>query len=126
MDDYLAQLKQVQKMGSMKSIINKLGLGTMTEEQEEKAQKEFKRTEAIISSMTMAERNDPTILNAKRRIRIANGSGTTVQQVNMCVKQYERTRNTMKQVMSNKGSLMKMASKMGKNLTPDDLKNFKF
>ena len=126
MDDYLAQLKQVQKMGSMKSIINKLGLGTMTEEQEEKAQKEFKRTEAIISSMTMAERNDPTILNAKRRIRIANGSGTTVQQVNMCVKQYDMTRNTMKQVMSNKGSLMKMASKMGKNLTPDDLKNFKF
>ncbi len=126
MDDYLAQLKQVQKMGSMKSIINKLGLGTMTEEQEEKAQKEFKRTEAIISSMTMAERNDPTILNAKRRIRIANGSGTTVQQVNMCVKQYDMTRNTMKQVMSNKSGLMKMASKMGKNLTPDDLKNFKF
>ena len=126
MDDYLAQLKQMQKMGSMKSIINKLGLGTMTEEQEEKAQKEFKRTEAIISSMTMAERNDPTILNAKRRIRIANGSGTTVQQVNMCVKQYDMTRNTMKQVMSNKSGLMKMASKMGKNLTPDDLKNFKF
>lgn len=126
MDDYLTQLKQVQKMGSMKSIINKLGLGTMTEEQEEQAQKEFKRTEAIISSMTMAERNDPTILNAKRRLRIANGSGTTVQQVNMCVKQYDMTRNTMKQVMSNKGSLMKMASKMGKNLTPDDLKNFKF
>lgn len=126
MDDYLTQLKQVQKMGSMKSIINKLGLGTMTEEQEEQAQREFKRTEAIISSMTMAERNDPTILNAKRRLRIANGSGTTVQQVNMCVKQYDMTRNTMKQVMSNKGSLMKMASKMGKNLTPDDLKNFKF
>lgn len=126
MDDYLSQLKQVQKMGSVKSIISKLGLGTMTEEQEEKAQKEFKRTEAIISSMTMAERNDPSILNAKRRIRIANGSGTTVQQVNMCVKQYDMTRNTMKQVMSNKGNLMKMASKMGKNLTSDDLKNFKF
>lgn len=124
MDDYLSQLKQVQKMGSVKSIISKLGLGTMTEEQEEKAQKEFKRTEAIISSMTMAERNDPSILNAKRKIRIANGSGTTVQQVNMCVKQYDMTRNTMKQVMSNKGNLMKMASKMGKNLTPDDLKNF--
>ena len=126
MDDYLSQLKQVRKMGSMKSIINKLGLGTMTEEQEEKAQQEFKRTEAIIQSMTMAERNDPSILNAKRRIRIANGSGTTVQQVNMCVKQFDMTKNTMKQVMSNKGNLMKMAGKMGKNLTPDDLKNFKF
>ena len=76
--------------------------------------------------MTMAERNDPSILNAKRRIRIANGSGTTVQQVNMCVKQFDMTKNTMKQVMSNKGNLMKMAGKMGKNLTPDDLKNFKF
>lgn len=124
MEDYLSQLKQVRKMGSMKSIINKLGLGTMTEEQEEKAEKEFKRTEAIIQSMTMAERNDPTILNAKRRIRIANGSGTTVQQVNMCVKQYDMTKNTMKQVMSNKSNLFKMAGKLGKNLSPDDIKNF--
>ena len=126
MDDYLSQLKQVKRMGSMKSIISKLGLGTMTEEQELKAEQEFKRTEAIIQSMTMAERNDPTILNAKRRIRIAKGSGTTVQQVNMCVKQYDMTRNTMKQVMSNKSNIMKMAGKLGKNLTPDDLKNFKF
>lgn len=126
MDDYLSQLRQVQKMGSIKSIVNKLGIGNMTEEQEEQAQKEFKRTEAIISSMTMAERNEPAILNAKRRIRIANGSGTTVQQVNMCVKQYDTTKNTMKQLMSNKGNLMKMAGKLGKNLNSDELKNLKF
>ena len=65
--------------------------------------KEQKKNEAIILSMTRAERRHPDILNASRRRRIAAGSGTTVQEVNLLLKQYEQTRQMMKQMMGRKG-----------------------
>ncbi len=125
MQDYLEQLSKVNKLGSFKSILGMFGIGEITEEQNEMIEKQFKLNKAIIQSMTTAEKNDPDILNASRRRRIAAGAGTTVQQVNLLVKQYTQTKNSMKQLMNNKGSIMKMASKLGKNMTPDDLKNFK-
>ena len=75
--------------------------------------------------MTTAEKNDPSILNAGRRKRIAAGSGTTVQDVNLLVKQYEMMKEQMKKIMSNKGALMKAARKIGKNIDPEELKKYK-
>ena len=126
MQDYLDQLTKVNRLGSFKSILGMFGVGEITEEQEALIEKQFKINKAIIQSMTTAEKNDPDILNGKRRRRIAEGSGTTVQQVNLLVQQYTQTKNGMKQFMNNKGSIMKMASKLGKNMNPEDLKNFKF
>ena len=126
MQDYLDQLTKVNKLGSFKSILSMFGVSNITEEQSEMIEKQFKLNKAIIQSMTTAEKNDPDILNANRRKRIAAGAGTTVQQVNLLVKQYTQTKVQMKQLMSNKGSIMKMASKLGKNMNPEDLKNFKF
>ena len=126
MQDYLDQLTKINRLGSFKSILGMFGVGEITEEQEALIEKQFKINKAIIQSMTTAEKNDPDILNGKRRRRIAEGSGTTVQQVNLLVQQYTQTKNGMKQFMNNKGSIMKMASKLGKNMNPEDLKNFKF
>lgn len=126
MQDYLEQMTRVNKLGSFKSILGMFGVAEITEEQSEMIEKQFKLSKAIIQSMTTAEKNDPDILNATRRKRIAAGAGTTVQQVNILVKQYTDTKLQMKQLMNNKSSIMKMASKFGKNMSPDDLKNFKF
>jgi signal recognition particle subunit SRP54 len=72
----------------------------LTDEQSELMEKELKRTEAIIDSMTRAERMNHMILNANRRRRIARGSGTTVQQVNSLIKQYTEMRRMMQQLSS--------------------------
>ena len=88
-------------------------------------EKQLTKTKAIIQSMTTAEKNDPSILNAGRRKRIAAGSGTTVQDVNLLVKQYEMMKEQMKKIMSNKGALMKAARKIGKNIDPEELKKYK-
>ena len=81
LEDYLAQLKQVKKMGSFSSILKMLpGMGQLKNIDID--DKEFDRIEAIISSMTIEERRNPKILNGSRRLRIAKGSGTTVQDIN--------------------------------------------
>ena len=107
LDDYLAQLKQVKKLGSVGDLLKMIpGVGAKlanVEIDEGKIAKEQAKTEAIILSMTKAERRHPDILNASRRRRIAAGSGTTVQQVNLLIKQYEQAKEMMKQVMSAKG-----------------------
>jgi len=82
--------------------------------------KEFVRIEAIICSMTKAERKNPRLLNASRRIRIAKGSGTTVQQINQFMKSFEMTQKMMKKMQNGKG-----LKNMMKNINPNDLKNFK-
>lgn len=125
MQDYLEQMSKVNKLGSLKSILNMIGISEITEEQAEQAEKQFTLSKAIIQSMTMKERNNPDILDASRRRRIAKGAGTTVQQVNILVKQYNETKLQMKKLLNNKSSLMKMAGKFGKNINPNDLKNFK-
>jgi len=108
LDDFRAQLRQVKKLGSFSKILKLLpdqllggvGMPDLTDEQSEMMEKELKRTEAIIDSMTREERVNHMILNANRRRRIARGSGTTVQQVNALVKQYTEMRRMMQQLSS--------------------------
>lgn len=111
LQDYLDQLKQIKKLGSIKSILGMMGLDEKALENSKVAEDQFNRSEAIIQSMTIKERNNPDILNGTRRRRIAAGSGTTVQQVNQFIKQYNDTKLMMKRVMGNKGMLKRMLSK---------------
>lgn len=91
LDDYLVQLRQMKKMGSFSSILKMIpGIGKISDVEID--DKEIARIEAMICSMTLEERRNPKILNASRRIRIANGSGTTVQQLNKFMKTFEMTR----------------------------------
>ena len=102
LDDYLAQLNQIKKLGSVSDLLKMVpGVGSKlanVEIDEDKFAKEQARTSAIILSMTKAERRHPDILNASRRRRIAAGSGTTVQQVNLLIKQYDQMKDMMKQL----------------------------
>ena len=86
--------------------------------------KEFDKVEAIICSMTKQEKRNTKLLNGSRRLRIAKGSGTTVQDVNKFMKSFEMTQKMMKQMKSNKGGMRKMMKNL-ENMDPKDLKNFK-
>ena len=100
LDDFLQQMGQIKKMGGMRSVIGMLpGMGgqRVSDEDIEKSEKEFVRMEAIISSMTMEERNNPKILNASRRKRISAGSAQPVSQINALIKRYEEACKVMKQ-----------------------------
>jgi signal recognition particle subunit SRP54 len=79
-------------------LLGGMGMPEMSEEQTKQMEKELKRTEAIIDSMTAEERNDHRILNANRRRRIARGSGTGVAEVNALIKQYTEMRQMMRQI----------------------------
>ena len=119
LNDYLAQLKQIKKMGSFSSILKMIpGMSKFKDLKVD--DKEFTRIEAIISSMTAKERRNPKILNGSRRLRIASGSGTTVQQINQFMKSFEMTQKMMKQMKTEKG--MKGMMKNLKGFMPDDLK----
>ena len=106
LDDFRKQLSQVKKFGSLSKIMKMLpdqllggmGLPDLNEEQSEQMQRELKRTEAIIDSMTKEERDDHRLLNASRRRRIARGSGTSVSDVNALIKQYVEMRQMMRQL----------------------------
>ena len=107
LEDYLAQLRQVKKMGSFSSILKMLpGMGNLKNIQID--DKEFDKVEAMICSMTLEERRNPKILNGSRRLRIAKGSGTTVQDINKFIKSYEMTQKMMKKLTNNKGAMKKM------------------
>ena len=103
LDDYLDQMGQLSKMGSITDMLKMIpGLGSKlsnVEIDEGAVKKAQSKNCAIIQSMTRMERRNPDILNASRRRRIAAGSGTTVQDVNLLLKQFEQTRTMMKQVM---------------------------
>lgn len=99
LEDYLDQMQQVKKMGSMESVLKMLpGVGNKLKDVEIN-ENALKKPEAIIRSMTYEERCHPEILNASRRRRIAAGSGTTVQDVNQMIKQFESAKQMMKQMM---------------------------
>ena len=118
LNDYLAQLKQIKKMGSFSSILKMIpGMNKIKDLKVD--DKEFVRIEAIISSMTDKERRNPKILNGSRRIRIANGSGTTVQQINQFMKSFEVTQQMMKKMKTEKG--MKNIMKSMKGFMPEGL-----
>ena len=122
LEDYLAQLRQMKKMGSFSSILKMIpGLGSKLKDVEVD-DKEFVKIEAIICSMTKEERRNPEVLNGSRRLRIAKGSGTTVEQINKFMKSFEMTQKMMKEMTSNKG----MMKRMMKNMNMDDLNNLKF
>jgi signal recognition particle subunit SRP54 len=99
-EDFLDQLKQIKKLGPLNDLLKMIpGVNRMAKELDpQMAQDGLKRTEAIINSMTLAERRNPDLLNASRRRRIAQGSGTTVQDVNMLVKQFRDMQKLMKQM----------------------------
>ncbi len=120
LDDFRSQLRQVKKLGSFSKILKLLpdqllggvGMPDLTDEQTELMEKELKRTEAIIDSMTGEERANHIILNANRRRRIARGSGTTVAQVNSLIKQYTEMRRMMQGMFSGGGLRGKMMRRM--------------
>jgi signal recognition particle subunit SRP54 len=99
-EDFLDQLKQVKRLGPITDILGMIpGMNRMTKDIDPMlAQDSLKKTEAIINSMTVHERRNPDVLNASRRRRIATGSGTTVQDVNMLVKQFREMQKMMKQL----------------------------
>jgi signal recognition particle subunit SRP54 len=97
LEDFLEQMQQLKKMGSMKELLAKLpGAGQMKNQLENFDEKEIDRTEAIIRSMTPSERRQPKVLNGSRRLRIAKGSGTTVTEVNSLVNRFEQAAKMMK------------------------------
>jgi signal recognition particle subunit SRP54 len=101
LDDFYSQLQQLKKMGPLGDLLKMIpGMGQLSAQLPSgpEAERELKRVEAIISSMTRDERADPTILNGSRRKRIAKGSGTTVADVNQLVKQFESLKTLMKQM----------------------------
>lgn len=98
LNDLLEQMKQIHKMGSMRSIIKMLpGVGKIDDEQLEKSEAQLKKTEAMINSMTIKEREKPGIIDPKRKRRIAAGSGTEVSDVNSLLKQFDQMQKMMKQ-----------------------------
>ena len=101
LNDYLEQMDQMQSMGSMEDILKMIpGASKLGNIQiDEKA---LARTKAIVLSMTKEERSNPDLLNASRRKRIAAGSGTTVQDVNALIRQFEQAKDMMKKMMGNK------------------------
>ncbi len=97
-DDFLAQLQQIKKMGNVKDLMGMLpGMGKAIKNMDIDDDA-FKGVEAIIRSMTPAERQDPSLINGSRRKRLAAGSGTNIQEVNKLMKQFEDTRKMMKMV----------------------------
>ncbi|MEG1863031.1 MAG: signal recognition particle protein [Oscillospiraceae bacterium] len=102
MNDMLEQLRQVKKMGGISAMMSMMpGVGNIKEDDEANAEKELKKTEAIIFSMTAKEREKPSIIDPKRKRRIAQGSGTQVQEVNKLLRQFEQMQKMMKQLTKN-------------------------
>lgn len=110
-NDFLSQLQQIKKMGNVKDLMGMIpGMGKAMKDTDI-PEDAFKGIEAMIHSMTPQERSNPGLLNASRRSRIAKGSGTTVQEVNKLIKQFEEMRKMMK-MMSNPRAMSGMMSQM--------------
>ncbi|HEU5124906.1 MAG TPA: signal recognition particle protein [Verrucomicrobiae bacterium] len=114
LEDFLEQLRQMKKLGSLESIIGMLpgGSEALKTADLSKSEKEFRHMEAMICSMTLKERRSPQLLNAKRRQRIAKGSGTTVAELNTMLNKFSQ----MQQMMKKMGKFQKMMGKMGGGL----------
>jgi signal recognition particle subunit SRP54 len=120
-DDFLTQIRQVKKMGSMSNILGMIPGVSNALKGKEIDNKIFLRLEAIILSMTKKERANPNILNGMRRRRIADGSGTTIQDVNRLIKQFDEMRKMMKGF--NKNKMRNILKSM--NISPNMLNNMK-
>ncbi|MFC0675577.1 signal recognition particle protein [Brachybacterium hainanense] len=99
LDDFLAQMQQLKNMGSIKKMLGMLpNMGQFREQLDNFDEKELTRIEAMIRSMTPAERHDPKLINGSRRARIAKGSGTTVQAVNQLLERFKQAQQMMRQM----------------------------
>ena len=98
MNDLLSQFEQIEKMGSISSIINMIPGMSRKVKEEDIDEKKMPRTKAIILSMTKKERERPSLIDAKRKRRIAAGSGTKVEDVNNLLKQFDMMQKMMKQI----------------------------
>ncbi len=111
--DFLSQIQQIKKMGNIKelaSMIPGVGKALKNLDMDDDA---FKGIEAIIYSMTPAERESPDLINGSRRKRIADGSGTSIQEVNRLIKQFDETRKLMKTITTNKNPMRMMGNMPG-------------
>ncbi len=115
LEDFLEQFQQIRQMGPLSQILDMVpGLGKLTQNvSAEDTDREFKRIEAIIFSMTPEERRKPRIINASRKKRIARGSGTTVQEVNALLKQFRQMQRMMKQLGKGKKGMRGMMRMFG-------------
>ncbi|TAH41593.1 MAG: signal recognition particle protein [Bacteroidetes bacterium] len=110
-DDFLNQIQQIKKMGNMKDLLGMIpGMGKAVRDVDI-SNDSFKHIEAIIRAMTMGERDNPAIISGSRRQRIANGSGTSIQEVNKLLKQFDEMKKMMR-MMSNKDQAAKMMRNM--------------
>jgi signal recognition particle subunit SRP54 len=108
-DDFLKQIQQVKKMGSMKDLIGMIPGAGKAIKDVDIDDDAFKGIEAIIHSMTPSERSTPATINANRKKRIAKGSGTSVQQVNQLMKQFNQMSKMMKMMQGGGGAKMMQA-----------------
>ena len=105
LEDYLTQFETMKKMGGIKDILSmmpNMGGGKFRIREEDVDEKKMVSMKAVIQSMTVKERQNPNIINSSRKQRIAKGSGTSVQEVNRVLKQFEQTKQLMKQFKNNK------------------------
>jgi len=114
LEDFLDQLRQMKKLGPLENVMKMLpgGAEAMKGQDLSKQEREFKRMEAMICGMTIKERRNPATLNAKRRIRVAKGSGVTVTELNTMMNKFGQ----MQQMMKKMGKFQKMMGKMGGGL----------
>ena len=114
LEDFLEQLRQMKKLGPLENLVGMLPGGAEALKQTDiaKQEKEFKRMEAMICGMTLQERRSPQILNAKRRQRIARGSGVSVTELNTLLNKFAQ----MQQMMKKMGKFQKMMSRLGGGL----------
>ena len=106
LDDYLDQMQQLKKMGNIESLLGMMpGVNSKALKDAKIDERQMAHTEAIIRSMTMKEREKPDIIGASRKLRIAKGSGTSVEDVNKLLKQFDQMRKMMKQMTSGKRGL---------------------
>ena len=114
LNDFLAQIQQMKQMGGLSTLMDKLPSELTAKAgavDMDKAEREIKRKEGIICSMTAKERKKPEIIKATRKKRIADGAGVQVQEVNRLLKEFEQMQTMMKKMKG--GGLMKMMKKMG-------------
>lgn len=118
LEDFLVQMQQLRKLGSMKKMLGMLpGMGQMREAIDNFDEREVDRIEAIVRSMTPGERQNPKILNGSRKARVARGSGTTPSEVNQLLERFENARKMMKQ-MGKSGGLPGMGGMPGMGSLP--------
>ncbi|HTI69004.1 MAG TPA: signal recognition particle protein [Candidatus Limnocylindria bacterium] len=111
LDDFLVQLREMKKLGPLQDLVGLLpgGADMVKGADLSKSEREFRRMEGILCAMTPGERHTPQVLNAKRRIRVAKGSGVTVAEVNTVLKRFDEMREMMRKM----GKMQKMMAKMG-------------